>query len=232
MKTFKILGLLLTYPSQDVSGHMEELKEIVLKEGILDSKLQTKLLAFMDKLSSRNLMKSQEDYVAMFDRGRAHSLHLFEHIHGESRDRGPAMVDLAEHYREKGFAIDSSELPDYLPIFMEFLSLCDVAEAQETLSDCVHIIAVIGAKLKRKKSDYAIIFKAIESLSDSEIDQEMIAKAVAEDAAEDTSLDALDREWEETPAFDGTASLDCAACPVAVPPASAKSVPSNAQSSQ
>ena len=219
MKTFKILGLLLTYPSPELTSHMDELKAEVEGESLLDAKLQKRLLAFMDTLGSRNLMKSQEDYVALFDRGRAHSLHLFEHVHGESRDRGPAMVDLAEHYRTKGLQIEGGELPDYLPIFMEFLSRCSVGEAQETLRDAVHIVAIIGAKLKRRKSDYAVVFKAIESLSDTKIDQQVIDQALADDAQVDTSLEALDKEWEETPAFDGASALDCAGCPVATPPA-------------
>jgi len=215
MLTFKLLGLLLSYPSEGLQQHMNEVKSVLKDEGLVPSKIQKPLFEFMNDLARRNLMRVQEDYVALFDRGRAHSLYLFEHIHGESRDRGQAMVDLSDHYIAHGFTLSASELPDYLPLFLEFLSQVDAKEAQELLGETVHIIAGIGAKLKTKGSAYHHVFRALEALTTVKVDAEFIAQAAAEAKAEDTSFEALDKEWEEAPAFDGADSASCAVCPEA-----------------
>lgn len=215
MKTFKILGLLLTYPTIEIQENMQDLKAVLAEEGLLPRKFEKALTGFMDKLAEGDLLEAQEDYVSLFDRGRGHSLYLFEHIHGESRDRGQAMVDLIDHYKEKGLELTARELPDYLPLFLEYLSLCQPAEAQENLGDVVHIIAAISAKLKKRKSGYHVVFKALSRLTDVQIDQEFVRNALIEEEARDDSLEALDKEWEETPAFDGIGDAACATCPTA-----------------
>jgi len=213
MLTFKILGLMLGYPSQELQQQMGDLKAALEKEGLIPAKLQRRLFEFMDDTARKNLMDVQESYVALFDRGRAHSLYLFEHIHGESRDRGQAMVDLSDHYISHGITLSAKELPDYIPLFLEFLSQIDMAEAQELLGETIHIVAGIGAKLKAKKSDYHLVFGALEALTDVKVNEKFLEQAVTEAAAEDTSLEALDKEWEEAPAFDGTGDADCNTCP-------------------
>ncbi|MBT4951879.1 MAG: nitrate reductase molybdenum cofactor assembly chaperone, partial [Pelagibacteraceae bacterium] len=115
MKTFKLLGLLLTYPEGTVYSASDELLQTLRSETLLSEKFIKKVEIFLTAQKERGLMVAQENYVETFDRGRAHCLHLFEHIHGESRDRGQAMVDLSETYVTKGLHIDSGELPDYLP---------------------------------------------------------------------------------------------------------------------
>ena len=213
MKTFKILGLLLSYPSEDLQVNMGELKAVLSEESYLPEKVEKALIKFMDQLASRNLLKAQEDFVALFDRGRGHSLYLFEHIHGESRDRGQAMIDLIEHYKEKGLDVSTRELPDYIPLFLEYLSVCQPEEAQETLGEVVHIMAAVGAKLKKKKSGYASVFLALEKMTKAKIDMEFVRQALIEDEARDDSLEALDKEWEDTPAFNGVGDDACAVCP-------------------
>jgi len=213
MLTFKILGLLLGYPSKELQDDMDALKTALIEEGVISGKLQRGLCNFMDDIARRNLMRVEEDYVALFDRGRTHSLYLFEHIHGESRDRGQAMVDLSDHYISHGITLSAKELPDYLPLFLEFLSQIDFAEAQDLLGETIHIIAGIGAKLKAKKSDYYLVFAALEALTNVKVDEKFLEQAVTEAAAEDTSLEALDKDWEDAPAFDGAEGADCNTCP-------------------
>ncbi len=215
MNSFKILGLLLAYPTKELQQHMGELKAAIEMEAAVPAKLQRPLFQFMDDLARRNLMRVQEDYVALFDRGRAHSLYLFEHIHGESRDRGQAMVDLSDHYISHGITLSANELPDYLPLFLEFLSQIDFSEAQELLGETIHIIAGVGAKLKAKKQGYHQIFRALEALTTVKVDEKFIEQAVSEAEAEDTSNEALDKDWEDAPAFDGTGQADCNICPSA-----------------
>lgn len=212
MKTFKILGLLLTYPNAENISHYNEMVQLLEAEKILPTKVLKLIEEFMSKQQVSDLLDLQEEYVETFDRSRSYCLNLFEHVHGESRDRGQAMVDLAEMYHEKGLFIDSKELPDFLPVFLEYLSLCEVTETTELLDDVAHIIATIGAKLKKNKNDYHVVFEALTKLSTVKIDSKIIENALAELAKEDNSLEALDKEWEEAAAFTGDAAEDCKTC--------------------
>lgn len=219
MITLKLLGLLLSYPTEEMQHHMGEIKEAIEQEGLVPTKLRKPLFAFMDDLERRSILRIQEDYVALFDRSRANSLYLFEHVHGESRDRGQAMVDLMGIYKTHGFKLAKRELPDYLPLFLEYLSVRPFAEAQEMLAETAHILAAVGAKLKVKKSPYQHIFRILADLTDVEVDPKVIEQATIDAGREDQSLEALDREWEEAPAFDGTGGVaDCAVCPQATRP--------------
>ena len=212
MKTFKILGLLLHYPKAENIEHFDEMKAIIEKEGLLPSKNLDLIKKFIDKQVSVDLLELQEEYVETFDRGKSHCLNLFEHVHGESRDRGQAMVDLVEMYHKKKLYIEASELPDFLPLFLEYLSLCDIKEAKELLNDIVHIIATIRTKLEKRKNDYYVVFSALEKLSNIKIDSRIIENALIELDQEDNSLEALDKEWEEAAAFTGNPNEDCNKC--------------------
>lgn len=214
MNTFKLLGLLLQYPSEDLQNHIDEVKAAISSEELVSKKIQKPLFAFMDDLKRRNLLRLQEEYVACFDRSRTHSLYLFEHVHGESRDRGQAMVNLSQQYKDRGLSVTAKELPDYLPLFLEYLSVLPFEEAQDLLGETVHIIAAIGGKLKAKKNEYSQVFRALEALTTIKADAKFVEQALMDAANEDTSLEALDKEWEETPAFDGAGEkADCGSCP-------------------
>jgi nitrate reductase delta subunit len=212
MKTFRIIGLLISYPQPEWLAHLDAMREVLEEERLLNGKPLTRVLAFMDRLKSNGLYALQEDYVATFDRGRAHSLHLFEHIHGESRDRGQAMVNLADSYARKGLYLDRAELPDYLPLFLEFLSCCDPAEAVELLGEPVEVIAAIGQRLQQNGSPYAALFDALVALSRTRPRQDWLRELMASTPA-DESLETLDREWEETAAFaKPQGQQDCRSC--------------------
>ncbi|MEP3476827.1 MAG: nitrate reductase molybdenum cofactor assembly chaperone [Hyphomicrobiales bacterium] len=212
MKTFKILGLLLTYPEGSVLKAHDELLQVIQDEAILPKGAIKKIEHFIDVQNNKELLEIQEDYVDLFDRGRAHCLHLFEHIHGESRDRGQAMVDLIETYKSKGVYIDNNELPDYLPLFMEYLSHCSFHEASDLLGDAIDVIAVIGKKLEKRGSIYAEVFSAIEVLSSVRPDKTKIAQAIAEAPKDPETLEELDEEWKEAEAFSGDPVADCNSC--------------------
>jgi nitrate reductase delta subunit len=216
MKTFKLLGLLLTYPEGTIYSASDELTQVLREESLLPENTIKKLAKFLATQKSQDLMAVQEDYVATFDRGRAHCLHLFEHIHGESRDRGQAMVDLIDAYATKDLHIDSGELPDYLPLFMEYLSHCESSEASALLSEAIDVISVIGAKLKKRKSPYADVFAAITMLSSVKPDKSKIADALDKSPKDPETLEELDAEWKEVEAFTGDplqdVSADCKAC--------------------
>ena len=196
--------------------HLNECSALLVEEDFLPKKPLRNTLAFIEELKAADIYALQEEYVATFDRGRSHSLHLFEHIHGESRDRGQAMVNLSDAYEEKGLFIDYAELPDYLPLFLEYLSLCPVDEAVTLLGEPIDIMATIAARLQERKSSYAALFDALVALSRVKPSEDRVNEVLAL-GPEDDSLEALDKEWEEAAAFGGQPEQsDCNAC---TPPA-------------
>lgn len=210
MRSLRVLSKLLIYPSADIMTHMDEMKSVLVDDGFLKARTLKSLCAFMDEFAATDLMTAQETYVELFDRGRSHCLHLYEHVHGESRFRGQAMIDLSNRYHEKGLQIGVSELPDYLPLFLEFISICDPEEGLETLGQAAPVIAVIGEKLKRGKSGYAKVFAAIVELSGAKLKPADIQKAADASLPNIKTLDELDEQWEEPPAFGSGA--DCGTC--------------------
>jgi nitrate reductase delta subunit len=212
VKTFKVLGLLMSYPKPEWIAHLAECRTVLVREQLLPKKQLRSVLAFIDRLETTDVYDAQESYVETFDRGRSHSLHLFEHIHGESRDRGQAMVNLAGAYGEKGLFIGQAELPDYLPLFLEFLSLCPIEEALDLLGEPVDILATIAGRLHQRASEYAALFDALVALSRVKPHPDRIREAL-ERQTDDTSLEALDKEWEEAAAFAGPpAQTGCGTC--------------------
>ncbi|WP_324781068.1 nitrate reductase molybdenum cofactor assembly chaperone [Thiobacillus sedimenti] len=165
MKTFKVLSLLLMYPESDWLAALPELHAALVEEGGFNRDATARLAPLFDLLHEANLIELQENYVATFDRNPSHSLHLFEHIHGESRDRGSAMIDLLQEYWKHDFDASAAELPDYVPLFLEFLSLLPADEARALLGDAVHVLAALGRKLDANGSPYASVFQVLEALS-------------------------------------------------------------------
>lgn len=159
MEIYKLLSILLCYPEQELIENVPILADYS-KEGNAKS-----LSSFLDYLQTNNLITLQEDYVNTFDRNPSQSLHLFEHIHGEDRSRGQALVDLMQEYKQAGFDIVENELPDYLPLFLEFLSACEPEKATELLGDAIHVIAHIGNNLEKNASPYHVIFQVLKELS-------------------------------------------------------------------
>jgi nitrate reductase molybdenum cofactor assembly chaperone NarJ/NarW len=206
MRTFKILGMLLSYPKQDMVDHLDQMAEVLKSEALLQKRPLKKVLKFIDYLKTGDIYEHQEEYVELFDRGRAHCLHMFEHIHGESRDRGQAMVNLIESYAERGFYMAEGELPDFLPLFLEYLSQCPAEEAVDLIGDPINVVATIGVRLKKRDSHYYLLFEAMQALAKVKPDAAVIAEAEAE-KVEVQTLDELDVEWEEAEAFDN--SVDC-----------------------
>lgn len=191
--TFKVLGILLWYPDTKWLENLSDLYDIVEKEELLAEEDRDALRGLTDYLAVQDIFDLQEAYVDTFDRVRSLSLHLFEHVHGESRDRGQAMVDLAEMYKEQGLEIDQNELPDYLPVFLEFLSHLPKDEALEMLGDPGHVMAALGKRLAERGSPYHVVFDALVRLTGREPEN------VERKAAPAASLEQLDKEWEEKP---------------------------------
>jgi len=197
MQTFRVLSALLRYPEQELLNAADELIEVLEGEALLPATERCAVAAFIEELSRLELLDAQERYVALFDRSRSLSLHLYEHVHGESRDRGQAMVRLDQLYRLHGLEIAARELPDYLPLFLEFLSLLPERAARSMLADAVHVIAALAAKLHERGSAYAPVMAAVEALAAHPAAPHAVAEAVSALPAEADTLAALDRQWED-----------------------------------
>jgi len=200
MNTFKVLSLLLSYPKSDWIDHLDELEQTLQDENILSKQKLKGVSEIFARYRQEDLIQLQENYVATFDRGASHSLHLFEHIHGESRDRGQAMIDLMEMYNANGLDVGTSDLPDYLPVFLEFLSTGNLAQATHFLGETAKVLMLIRERLSKKGLDYKHIFAALVELADAKVNRKEIKKIVAAEKEED-SFDSVDENWEEPEAF-------------------------------
>jgi nitrate reductase delta subunit len=158
---YRALAALLGYPQPDLIAALPEIRAVLADDATLVAAVEP----LLQRLAAGELIEVQQDYVQIFDRNPSHSLHLFEHIHGEDRARGQAMVDLIEEYKAHGFEPVSEELPDYVPLFLEFLSLCEADEANRLLGDAVHVLAHVAGRLVESGSDYAGVLQALVSLS-------------------------------------------------------------------
>lgn len=199
MKTFKALGVLLAYPEAELVDALDEIEQVINVENLLPKAQVGALRRLTATLRVTELMSLQERYVELFDRVRSLSLHLFEHVHGESRDRGQAMVDLSQLYAQQGLALADHELPDYLPAFLEYLSHLPYKEAVTQLEDTVRILDGIAARLAKRGSHYAAVFNALLSLAG----QRGVAHTVVDDAEilKEDDPNELDKTWAEAPAF-------------------------------
>jgi len=197
MQTFRILSALLCYPEQEILDALPEFAPVLDAEAVLPPDIRDNVERFIHDLEATPLLDAQERYVALFDRNRALSLHLYEHVHGESRDRGQAMVRLNTLYQLHGLCLTSTELPDYLPLYLEFLSLMPEKAARSLLAEAVHVVTALRRKLDQRRSPYAAVLRAVESLASREARPETVAATMAtlDDAADSPA--ALDREWEE-----------------------------------
>ena len=196
MKTLKILSALLCYPQADTQAALNEMADVLGREKLLPERERWALQAFMNRLEQTDLLEWQERYVATFDRGRALSLHLYEHIHGQSRDRGQAMVNLLDVYRQHGFELSARELPDYIPLFLEYLAQRPMGEALDLLADAMHVMALLGARLAEQDSDYHVVFDALATLVGEPTDIEAIRQQAATEGPDETIVN-MDKIWEE-----------------------------------
>jgi len=178
-KALRAMAALLSYPDEALIAALPEIKAFVPKE----------VIALTEELACKDLYSLQEQYVSLFDRSRALSLHLFEHVHGETRERGQAMVELAQMYQLHGMSVAGHELPDYLPAFLEFASLVD--EAKELLGQITHILRALGDRLAERGSPYCTVFAALLAAAG----ERGLSKARVAPVRAAEDLLALERSW-------------------------------------
>ena len=193
--SLRVLAALLSYPDAAMRGHLSEMREILRDEAALSAARHAELDALIDALANADALETEANYVELFDRGRGTSLHLFEHVHGDSRERGPAMIDLAQTYEKAGLYLAPSELPDYLPAVLEFVSTQPPVEARSFLGEMAHIFNAIFSALQQRESAYASVLGALLELAGEKAQ----AVALAAEPPRDDS-------WAEPLVFDGCSS--------------------------
>jgi nitrate reductase delta subunit len=190
--SLRALALLLGYPNQALRANLPQLIEAIDNEAAIPSARREELRALAAELTRMDPMDVEARYVETFDRGRATSLHMFEHVHGDSRDRGPAMIDLVQTYEKAGLMMAPEELPDHLCVVLEFASTQPPKLAQEFLGEMAHILTAIFSALLQRGSPYAAVVAAVLELAGQKV------QAVPIEADE-----AMDDVWQEPQAFDG-----------------------------
>jgi nitrate reductase delta subunit len=198
MKALKAIAALLSYPTAGLLEALPEIRAAIAAERRIGRRDRVALDHLIDELAAADLLDAQEGYVALFDRGRATSLNLYEHVHGDSRDRGQAMVDLAQIYARGGLDLSTRELPDYLPVLLEYLSTRPFADVEEMLRDCAHLLRSIGEALVRRDSGYAVVLATLLAVAGES--QGLGSSGGGEVLPNEKSLD---EEWAEEPVLFG-----------------------------
>jgi nitrate reductase delta subunit len=207
--TYKALAVLLAYPTAAAKDLARAALQAIEDEGMVPVQIRRSLARLADELADGDLLELQERYVWQFDRTRSLSLNLYEHVHGESRDRGQAMVSLLELYRGKGLELSANELPDHLPVFLEFLSLLPNDEAASLLGEAAHVLAAMGERLHKRQSPYRAVFGALTALAGAEADAAALASLMQEPDDDPGDFETLDRLWAETAVTFGPSDVGC-----------------------
>ncbi|WP_416560991.1 nitrate reductase molybdenum cofactor assembly chaperone [Limnohabitans sp. yimb22184] len=190
--SLRVLSQLLSYPDTELRAQLPELLPVLKEEGALSAGRQAELQTLVSHLLRLDTMDAEARYVETFDRGRATCLHLFEHVHGDSRDRGPAMIDLSQTYAQSGLFLSPDELPDHLCVVLEFASTQTPEVAKAFLGEMAHILNAIFSALLKRESPYAVVLAAVLELAGHKA---QAAQIVADEP--------LDESWREPEAFDG-----------------------------
>jgi nitrate reductase delta subunit len=214
MITFKALAALMDYPTGELQAAAHEIWQAIDEEGLIDATTLAGIKTFTNRLGASDLLELQEYWVGHFDRSKRLALQLHEHSYGESRDRGQAMVNLAMTYRLHGFEIASPEMPDYLPLFLEFLAQIPDDAARRYLADAIDIIEVLRIRLAERDSSYAILFQALVSLSTHAADGAEVDAILASEPEDPKDLEELDKQWAEEP-VDFAPGAALKSCPLA-----------------
>ena len=207
--TYCALSLMLRYPTPETATAMPAALEAMQQDKLVPAPVMRRLMPLAFQLAQNDLYDAQARYVDLFDRTRSLSLQLYEHVHGESRDRGQAMVELLKLYSSRGMELTAKELPDHLPVFLEFLSTLPTEEAAALLGEEAHVLEALRQRLMKRESPYARVFDALVTLADSKGISEAVQALMQEPDDDPNDLDALDRAWAEEQVTFGPDNVGC-----------------------
>jgi nitrate reductase delta subunit len=212
MRTFKVLSALLSYPTEALIEAAPEILAVLDSEKLVPAANRGAIDLLIKEIAVGELYDLQERYGLLFDRSKTLALHLFEHVHGESRDRGQAMVDLKAMYENAGLVINANELPDYVPLLLEFLSTRPLASARELLGQTAHILAALAERLGRRQSSYRAVFDALVAIAEEAPRRDIVDELLKSPDIDPMDLVALDAAWEEEEVRFGPGTQGQGAC--------------------
>ncbi len=212
MKTFKVLSALLSYPTEALIEAAPEFVAVLDAEKLVPAVRRAAIDGLIREIAAGDLYDLQERYGLLFDRSKTLALHLFEHVHGESRDRGQAMVDLKAMYENAGLFIAANELPDYVPLFLEFLSIRPLSEARELLGQTAHILAALAERLGRRELNYKAVFDALVAIATEAPRRDIVEELLKAPDTDPMDFVALDAAWEEEEVRFGPGAQGQGAC--------------------
>jgi len=211
--TYRVLSAALSYPTAELQRHARQMLAALNAEQLLPAHNRAAVGMLIEDIAASDLLEAQSRYVDLFDRTRSLSLHMFEHVHGESRDRGQARVSLLDRYQQAGLAVSGQELPDYIPLFLEFLSTLSAVEARTNLAEPAHILAALGERLRKRDSAYGAVLEALVALSQVAPSQDALDALRKTPSDDPSDLAALDRAWEEAEVRFGPGDAATDGCP-------------------
>ena len=212
MRTFQVLSALLSYPTEALVDAAPEFLAVLDSEKLVPKACRKAIDLLIEEIALGEVYGLQERYGLLFDRSKTLALHLFEHVHGESRDRGQAMVDLKAMYENAGLIITANELPDYVPLLLEFLSTRPIAEARELLGQTAHILAALAERLGRRESSYKAVFDALVAIAAEAPRRDIVDELLKAPDTDPMDLVALDAAWEEEEVRFGPGAQGQGAC--------------------
>ncbi len=208
-KTYRALAVLLSYPTPETAALVPASMFALASENIVPARLIERLAPLAEDLTQDDLYEAQARYVDLFDRTRSLSLQLYEHVHGESRDRGQAMVELLQLYSARGLELTAKELPDHLPVFLEFLSTLPPDEAPALLGQAAHVLEALLERLNKRHSLYARVFDVLVALVEADRNPEALKALLQEPDDDPNDLEALDKAWAEEQVTFGPDNVGC-----------------------
>jgi nitrate reductase delta subunit len=155
---WRIAALLLDYPSAQLLELTDQLTSAAME---LPEQLRAPIIDFVRECSTTNPLQLATRYVETFDMRRRASLHLTYYAYGDTRKRGMALLRFKHAYRHAGMQLDDSELPDYLPLVLEFAATVDPLQGERLLAEHVPVLELLRLSLQDSGSGYAQVLAAV-----------------------------------------------------------------------
>ena len=204
--SLRALAALLSYPRDEMLAALPEIRAVLVRDPVIAPALPG-LDALIAHLAAGDPLDLQEAYVGLFDRSRGLCLNLFEHVHGDGRERGPAMVELIGIYDSAGLDPTAGELPDYLPMMLEFAAV-DPVRGAELLGNAAPVLDLLHGRLMARDSAYAAVLHATSLVAGAKLGDVPLTDAA------DPTPEELDAAYEEAAVIFGPGADPAADCGV------------------
>ena len=154
-----VLSVLLHYPDEELFNRIDEIGSAADQSRPAD--VESAVQAFVNELNTHSLIQVQEKYTAVFDIDPATTMNMTYHAFGDNEKRAAALAHLQHNYEQAGWERITGELPDYLPMMLEFLSICPHPEYTGPVWQCLQGMQPLVARLEKKAPVYAALLQPI-----------------------------------------------------------------------